>query len=163
MPKVLKKYKLTFEKLVKAYFDCRKRKRNTINALEFEFNLEENLLNLYTELQNGTYEIGRSICFMVLEPKPREVWAADFRDRIVHHLIYNAISPLFYNKFIVDSYSCIPKRGALNASKKIQKYAKNVTNNYTKQAYYLKADIKNFFVSIDRDILFNEITKYGIL
>lgn len=82
---------LTFEKLFKAYLDCRKHKRSTINALMFEYNLEQNLLKLYEDLISGEYEIGKSICFIVLYPKPREVWAADFRDRIVHHLIYNEI------------------------------------------------------------------------
>ena len=71
---------ITFEKLTKAYVDCRKRKRNTNNALDFEFELEDNLAKLYDELISGEYEISQSICFIVLYPKPREVWAACFRD-----------------------------------------------------------------------------------
>ena len=113
---------LTFEKLVRAYFDCRRRKRNTYNALRFEFLLERNLTELYDELLSGNYEISTSICFIVLNPKPREVWAANFRDRIVHHLVYNEISERFYRKFIKDTYSCIPERGSLNAVKTLRKY-----------------------------------------
>jgi hypothetical protein len=88
--------KPTFQELVKAYFDCRKHKRNTSSALAFEQNLERNLTELYDELQANTYQPGKSICFVITRPKPREVWAADFRDRIVHHLFYNRISPRFY-------------------------------------------------------------------
>ena len=150
---------ITFEKITKAYVDCRKRKRNTNNALEFEFCLEDNLIKLYDELINGEYEISDSICFIVLYPKPREVWAACFRDRIVHHLIYNEISEKFYNRFIKDTYSCIPKRGSTNAAKSVRKYARAVTNDYKETAYYLKADLKNFFVSIDKDILYKEVAK----
>jgi hypothetical protein len=40
---------LTFEEVAKAYFDCRRRKRNTIYQLEFEFELEKNLFELYVE------------------------------------------------------------------------------------------------------------------
>lgn len=72
-------------------------------------------IDLYNELKTGNYQIGKSICFMVLHPKPREVWAASFRDRVVHHLVYNAIKDRFYNRFISDTFSCIPERGTLNA------------------------------------------------
>lgn len=33
-----------------AYYDARKNKRNTLNQLDFEFKLEENLVKLYNEL-----------------------------------------------------------------------------------------------------------------
>lgn len=149
----------SFDKLVQAYFDCRCRKRNTNAALEFEFNLEDNLISLYEELISGTYKISGGICFIVASPKPREVWAANFRDRIIHHLVYNAVSVRFYSRFIKDTYSCIPKRGSTNAIKSLRAYTRSVTENYTQDAYYLKADIRNFFVSINKDILYEEITK----
>lgn len=150
---------ISLEKLVTAYLDCRRRKRNTETALEFEFALEENLVKLYDDLISGNYEISESICFIVLYPKPREVWAACFRDRVVHHLIYNEISKRFYNRFIKDTYSCIPERGTTNAVKTLKRYVRAVTNDYTETAYYLKADLKNFFVSIDKNILYAEIKK----
>lgn len=150
---------ISLEKLVAAYLDCRRRKRNTETALEFEFALEENLVKLYDDLISGNYEISESICFIVLYPKPREVWAACFRDRVVHHLIYNEISKRFYNRFIKDTYSCIPERGTTNAVKTLKRYVRAVTNDYTETAYYLKADLKNFFVSIDKNILYAEIKK----
>lgn len=83
----------TFEELVHAYFNCRRTKRNSTSALRFELHLERNLAQLFNELISGEYRPGRSICFVVTRPKPREVWAADFRDRIVHHLLYNRVGP----------------------------------------------------------------------
>ena len=146
--------------LFRAYFECRKNKRNSLNALEFEFDLENNLLQLYHDLKTGNYEIGQSICFVVEKPKPREVWAASFRDRIVHHLICNAIKDRFYNRFIYDSYSCIPEKGTLAAAKRVRYFSRSITRNYTKNAYYLKADLSNFFVSIDKNILFEQLKKH---
>ena len=147
------------EDLFKAYFDCRKNKRNNTSALEFEVDSENNLMQLYHELKNGTYEIGQSICFVVTKPKPREVWAASFRDRIVHHLLYNAIKDRFYSRFIHDTYSCIPQKGTLAAAKRVQHFSRSITKNYTQNAYYLKADLSNFFVSIDKKILFKQLKK----
>ena len=152
------KLDFTIQDLYKAYYECRRRKRSSLSAMEFEFDLESNMMKLYDELKSGEYKIGVSICFVVLKPKPREVWAASFRDRIVHHLVYNAIKDRFYSTFIEDTFSCIPGRGTLNAAKRVAKHAKAVTNDYTKKAYYLKADLKNFFVSIDKNILYLMIT-----
>ena len=68
----------SFEALVQAYLDCRRNKRSSSSALTFELNLERNLMQLHSELKTGTYQPGKSICFVVTHPKPREVWAADF-------------------------------------------------------------------------------------
>ncbi len=144
---------LTVSELFKAYYDCRKAKRNTWNALLFEENLERNLMELYYELIENRYVPQRSICFVVTKPKAREVWAANFRDRIVHHVIYNRYSQLFYNSFIYDTYACIPEKGTLKAAKRVQHFMKSASLNSTIPAFYMKADVANFFVSINKDIL----------
>ena len=150
---------VTFEELAQAYFDCRKTKRNTISALRFEQNLESNLYELYSELVNGTYRPGRSICFVIKRPKPREVWAADFRDRIVHHLFYNKMAPRFHASFIADSCACIPKRGTLYAANRLEGKIRSITQNWSKRAFYLKMDLANFFVSIDKHVLRGLVAK----
>ena len=96
-----------------AYYQCRKRKRKTINALQFEVNYEENLVKLWREVNSRKYEIGRSICFLVTRPKLREIFAADFRDRIVHHVIMMRLEPLFEEVFIEDNYNCRKGKGTL--------------------------------------------------
>lgn len=147
----------SFEDLVVAYFDCRKNKRNTHNALAFEQNLERNLSQLHHELVDGSYRPGRSICFVVTRPKPREVWAADFRDRVVHHLLYNHISPRFYASFIADSCACIPGRGTLYAARRLESKVRSITQNWSRPAWYLKCDLANFFVSIDKRVLRDQL------
>ena len=150
---------LTVAELFLAYYDCRKTKRNTVNALRFEANLEENLMKLYCDLIHGTYKPGTSICFVVTHPKAREVWAADFRDRVVHHVLYNRYAQTFYNTFIHDSYACIPGKGTLRAVERLEHFARSASENYSKPLYYLKADIANFFVSIDKPTLLTQISK----
>lgn len=151
---------LTISELFQAYYDCRKNKRNSWNALAFEERLERNLMDLYYELVSGEYQPGRSMMFVITRPKPREVWAADFRDRIVHHVLYNKYSDIFYRRFIFDSYACIPEKGTLRASNRLQYFIRSVTKNHTKPAWFLKADISNFFVSINRKILDNLLAKH---
>ena len=142
-----------FKELVRAYFDCRRTKRNSASALAFEERLEHNLRDLHDELHAGSYTPGRSICFVITRPKAREVWAADFRDRVVHHLLYNHISPRFYARFIADSCACIPGRGTLYAAERLESKVCSITQNWQRPAYYLKCDLANFFVSIDKRIV----------
>jgi RNA-directed DNA polymerase len=143
----------SFGELVQAYFDCRQNKRNSVSALAFEQHLEHNLAQLHDELQAGTYRPGRSICFIITRPKAREVWAADFRDRVVHHLLYNRIAPRFHASFIADSCACIPGRGTLYAARRLEAKVRSVTQNWSVPAFYLKCDLANFFVAIDKHVL----------
>ncbi|MCU7218436.1 RNA-directed DNA polymerase [Pseudomonas sp. VE 196-7] len=148
-----------FEDLVQAYYDCRRHKRNTASARLFEKDMEINLLELHDDLLAGTYRPGRSICFVVTRPKAREVWAAAFRDRVVHHLLYNHVAPRFYASFIADSCACIPGRGTLYAAKRLESKIRSASENWSKPIFYLKCDLANFFVAIDKQVLRQQLAK----
>ena len=121
--------------------------------MAFEVSLEQNLIQLHHDLMSGNYRPGRSICFVVTRPKAREVWAAAFRDRVVHHLLYNHVAPRFYASFIADSCACIPGRGTLYAAKRLESKIRSATENWSKSVFYLKCDLANFFVAIDKQVL----------
>lgn len=149
----------SFQDLLNAYYQCRRRKRRTINAAKFELNFEEHLLKLERELRNHTYQPGRSICFVITDPKLREVFAADFRDRIIHHLLVSYLEPIWEKKFIYHSYSCRQNKGAHRAIKDLKRFLRQVSQNFSQPAYYLQADISAFFMSLEKDILFDLIRR----
>lgn len=142
-----------------AYFDARRHKRNSRSQLAFETDLETNLMELYRQICSREYKVGLSSCFMVLKPVKREVFAADFRDRVVHHLIYNYIAPMLEAGFINDSYSCRVGRGTLYGTKRLDYHIKSCTENGTKTAWILKLDIQGYFMNIDRSILYEKVWK----
>lgn len=133
--------------------DARREKRSSAAALAFELGLEENLVALHEELAAGAWRPGRSICFAIARPKPREVWAAPFRDRIVHHLLYRHIGPRFERAFTADTCACIAGRGTLYATRRLEAQIRGASANWTRTLFYLKCDIASFFVSIDKRIL----------
>ncbi len=145
--------------LFQAYYDARKNKRNTINALAFEIDYERKIFELYEKIKNETYEIGPSICFIIFRPVQREIFAADFWDRIVHHFIYNYIGPIFERLFIYDSYSCRERKGTSCGVKRLDYFIRSCSQNYSRDCYVLKIDIKGYFMSIDRNILYQKIEK----
>jgi RNA-directed DNA polymerase len=148
-----------FPLLVQAYLDCRRTKRNSASAQAFEDQVEHQLFTLHDELSRGSYRPGRSICFVVTRPRPREVWAAQFRDRIVHHLLYNHIAPRFHARFVADSCACIPGRGTLYAAQRLEHQVRSCTRNWSQPASYLKCDLANFFVSIDKHVLREQLAR----
>jgi len=143
----------SFKNIYKAYKECLKNKTNTLNALNFEANLIENLCNLEQELSQKTYKIGKSICFLAQSPKLREVFAANFRDRVVHHLLVGQIEQFYEKKFIYDVYNNRKNKGIHIAVKR----AKSFMNSVGANGYYLQLDIKGFFYNIDKNILFMQL------
>lgn len=150
----------TAPEVFQAYFDCRQNKRNTHSQRIFESHLERNLMSLLRALNDQTYTIGRSVAFVIEHPKWREVWAAQFRDRVVHHVLYNRIADRFYRRFVHDSYACIPGRGILMGANRVHRFMRQATRSWQEPAHFLQADLANFFVSIDKDILFSLLKRH---
>ena len=143
--------------LFEAYYDCRRNKRNTTNALAFEVDFEKGIESLYHEILDRSYRPGRSIVFIVYRPVIREIFAADFRDRVVHHFVINRINPIFERLFIYDSYSCRKNKGTLFGIHRVEKFLRSASANYTKDCYVLKLDILGFFMHIRRKTLSEKV------
>ncbi len=147
-------YRLTREQLLadlyQAYYDARSHKRNKPYQVRFEANLEQNLNCLCDELYNRVYKSLPSSCFIITDPKKREVFAADFRDRIVHHLYYNYTHEMYERSFIYDSYSCIKGRGTHFGIKRLEEHIRKESQGYAEPCYVLKMDISGYFMRINR-------------
>lgn len=154
---MVSKDSFTYEDILHAYIQCRKHKRNTRSAIQFERNFTDKLLVLLNQINNKTVEFGRYTCFPVLNPKPREIWAAPFKERIIHHLIHNEIKDEFEKHYIDQTYSCIKNRGQLKCIKDMYKGLRKISKNFENDVCYIKLDIQNFFGSINKDILWNII------
>ena len=156
-------YHLTREQLLldlhQAYHDARRHKRNKPYQLHFERCSEANLERLCDELWHRTYRPGPSTCFIITDPKRREVFAAQFRDRIVHHLYYNYVHEMLERTFIADSYSCIKHRGTHYGIARLERHIRRESQNYSVPCYVLKMDISGYFMHIDRNRLHNVILR----
>ena len=136
--------------LYRAYKDARRHKRSRDYQLRFERNVEAELVRLRDAILSGRYRPGPSTCFIIHDPKMREVFAAQFRDRVVHHLLYNYLAPLLLPGFIRDSYSCIPGRGTHDGILRLEEKIRRVSAGYSRPCYILKLDIEGYFMHIDR-------------
>jgi retron-type reverse transcriptase len=148
------------ESLFHAYFDCRRNKRNTLNALKFELHFEKYIFELADDIRNGTYQPGRSIAFIVTKPVKREVFAAQFRDRVVHHWLIRKLNPFFENAFMEDSYACRIGKGTHFGIRRMRDFIQECALENEGEAYVLKLDIRGFFMHISRHLLFEKLEDF---
>ncbi|MCC6298350.1 MAG: RNA-dependent DNA polymerase [Anaerolineales bacterium] len=141
-----------FENLYLAYRKARRGKRGRAQPAMFERVQDDELLNLQEELQTFAYKPGAYHSFFIHDPKKRLISAAPFRDRVVHHALCRVIEPIWERKFIFDSYANRVGKGTHLALDRAQAYARQF-------AYVLQCDVKQFFPSIDHEILRNEFAR----
>lgn len=99
------------EDILEAYENCLKDKASSPDAIRFVVNLFENITDLTDAINSRTYEPLPSITFVVSRPVYREVFAANFRDRVIHHYIALRLEPLFEGVFSERTYNCRKGKG----------------------------------------------------
>ncbi len=140
----------------KSKYKAKKNKKWKKNNLYFLLQAEKNLLELQENIKQKKYYIKPSLCFINFHPIKREIMAGDFSDRVVHHIIFNALSPHYDPLFINDAYSCRKNKGTSYGIKRAKYFMRKVSDNYKKKAYVMKLDIKGYFMSIDQNILYHQ-------
>lgn len=151
----------TFEHLLYqlnlSYLQARKNKRNTHNQLAFELNQETNLHQLTKAITERKYAPKPCIAFIINKPVMREIFAADFTDRVIHHFIYRCIYPIIDRKLIHDTYSCRVGKGTLFGIDRAKGFMRSCSQDFTKDTYFLKLDIEAYFMNMHHDILFEQV------
>ena len=150
---------ISVENLFQAWNEFRRGKRKRKDVQIFERNLEDNLFELHQVLKDKTYKHGNYKSFYVNDPKRRHIHKANVVDRVVHHLLYKYLYELFDKTFIFDSYSCRVGKGTHKGVKRLEKFTRKVSRNYTRDCWCLKLDIRKFFASVDHKILLRLLGK----
>jgi len=129
-------------------------KTKTKELLHFHYNLEQNLHRLHSDLTTKTYTHGDYQTFEVNENKKRVITVASIRDRVVHRLLYDCLVEVFDRTFIYDVWSCRKGKGLHTAIERAQEFSR-----VNKSNYFLRADIKKFFHSINPQILIKLVAR----
>ena len=135
----------SFENLYQAYRLVRRLKRHRVAQQRYELRLEVNLARLQKRLRSQKYRPRAYRQFMVHEPKMRQIAAPHFEDRIVHQAIVRVIEPQIVPTFIPTTYACIKGRGTHRAVLDLQQ----ALGSHSPDSFFLKADIRHYFASID--------------
>lgn len=151
---------ITTEGLLEAYYECRARKRKTSCAIMYELDYESRLIGLRDRINRRAYSPGKSICFVITRPRHREVFAAAFEDRIVHHWIAIRLEPLFEKMFSPRTFNCRKGKGQLYGVSMLQADIYECSKGYSSDCYVMKLDIQGFFMSIDKSMLAGMLDRF---
>ncbi|MBN1407415.1 MAG: group II intron reverse transcriptase domain-containing protein [Calditrichaceae bacterium] len=142
----------SFQNLNRAFKKAMRAANNKPVALEFFYNLEQELFSLQTELMDGSYQPAAYRYFTIYDPKERTIAVAPFRDRVAHHAIINILEPLYEKIFIFDSYATRKGKGTHLAIARAQTHLKQ-------NRWFLKSDIEKYFESMHHGILMSIINR----
>jgi retron-type reverse transcriptase len=121
-------------------------KRSRPDVARFLYHLEPNLCRLQRDLLDGTYRPGPYRTFWIHDSKSRQISAAPFRDRVVHHALTRVLEPIFEPRFTDFSFASRKGFGQHRALT----LARDACRRYR---YVLKCDVEKYFPSIDHEIL----------
>ena len=143
-------YRMVVCHLMTSYRHARKHKSNTPSCIRFSMELEDEIDELARTIIGQTYEMRRSVRFAVEQPVLREVIAADFRDRVPHHFVFDYVNPHLELELIDDCYSCRVGKGTSYGVDRLEHHIRSCSQNYTRPCWVLQLDISGYFMSIDR-------------
>lgn len=144
--------------LFEAYYKARVGgKRKTMDEHSFEINDIDNIVNLRNAIMARKYKPSRGVAFIIHDPVTREVFAAPFIDRVVHHFLFKFTNQWWEPRLWKSSYSCRKNKGTLCGIQDLQRNMRRATENGTKDAYVLKRDIRGYFMSLERKRLYERI------
>lgn len=147
---------VSFRALHAAYRAARRGKKPSPDQLAFDATWIEQLFDLQERLNAGTWTPSAPTCFIVTDPKHRQIHAPTFADRVVHHLVVPQIEPLFERRFIYDSYSNRRGKGTHAAVSRLRSFVRQVHSGQG-GGWYLQLDVANFFPSIHRPTLYAQM------
>lgn len=144
---------------MEANHKCRQNKNLRKDIILFSIKQEEYIKYLYEQLKDGTYKHGPYTTFFVHEPKLRKIEKSRYIDRVVHRwLVDNILYDIYVPQFIKNTYACIRDRGMHTCAldiKETMQHCKRIWNEY----YIIKMDVRKYFPSINKDILFKIINR----
>ena len=147
-----------YQELVEAYQKARVGgKRKTLDEHRFEVNDLENILRLRDAIIARRYHPSRGVAFIIHDPVTREVFAAPFVDRVVHHFLFKHTSSWWEPRLINSAYSCRKGKGTLYGIKNLQHHIRSVSENGKIKTYVVKRDLKGYFMSLDHNRLYSRI------
>ncbi len=141
----------------RGYLDARRNERSKETQLAFEIRQEEFITELANSLYHREWTPLPPIVFIKEDPVLREIFAPQFVDRIVSHILFDLVAPIFERTFIYDSYSCRVGKGTLFGIERFEHHIRSATDNYRYEAFILNLDISGYFMNIDKAILYRLI------
>lgn len=143
---------IRLEDLFCVYNKARSNKRRSMDSVAFEQNLERNLYSLWKSINERTFRADSNYAFVVSYPKPREIFATEMKNRIVHHYLDWRLRPIYESVLSDRTFNNRKGKGLHKSIDTYRNDIANLTDNYTKDAWCAHVDLKGYFPNADVEI-----------
>ncbi len=144
-----------------AWRKFRNGKTKKLDVQDFELHLEENIFEIHKLLLLKIYRPMPYQSFFVKDPKLRHIHKAQVLDRVVHQALFQKLYPIVEKKLSSSVYSAREQKGIHKGVKTLYKALAKETQNWKKEVWVLKCDIRKFFDSISHQRLIEKINQYN--
>ena len=134
------------ENLYLAFYKARKGKDQRIEVIEYATHLDYNIKLLQNHILSGELNVGNYTYFTISDPKIRQICAASFPERVLHHAIMNICHEVFERHLIFDTYATRKEKGIYLALEKAKCSMK-------KYSYVAKLDVRKYFDNVNHQVL----------
>ncbi|MBQ3441494.1 hypothetical protein IJG27_04300 [Candidatus Saccharibacteria bacterium] len=132
-------------------------KRKTFDTHSIEVYLDENIDKIANAIYNEYYKPLPGTAHNILNPVRREIFAAPYPDRDVHHWVVDTINPWWDKRLNVGSSSCRVGKRTSYAIKLLDRHIRKASGNFARPVYVVKLDISGYFMHIRRDLLLEKV------
>jgi len=143
----------SFDNLFSAWRKFRRGKASRPAVISFERHLEDNLFSLSEEIFSGHWQHGPYRRFSVFDPKKRDIYTAQIRDRIVHQVLCDFLEKIYEPIFINDSFSSRKGKGVEATVVRTQFFLEDEAKWNYGRCFALKCDIRKYFDRVNQQIL----------
>ena len=138
--------------LIEAAYQAARGKYGRENVVAWMRDLMDNISRIRTRLEERTWRPAPYKHFTIRFPKQRIISAAPFADRVVHHAVCQIVLPVLEKSLVPQTCANRVGYGTHHAVDLCQRYLRRYD-------WYIKCDIRQFFPSIDHELLKNLIRK----
>ena len=126
--------------------------RNRPVVAQFMVNLAWELRQMQRAILDETVEVGQTTAFTIHDPKPRQIFAPVFPERVLQHAVMACVGPALDKALVADTFACRIGKGTIAAVQRAQHHSRRFT-------WYGQIDIRRYFPSVNHDVLLTALDR----
>jgi hypothetical protein len=140
------------DNLAQACWKAARGKRQRASVTAFMAQADERLAQLAHRILSGAAPLGHRHRFTIHDPKRREISAACFEDRVLHHAIFNLAEPRLERTLVDSVYACRPGKGVHAAVAAVQR-------GLQRWPWVVQVDVAGYFAHIRHARLMEQLAR----
>ncbi|MBQ6955981.1 MAG: hypothetical protein IJP80_05135 [Bacteroidales bacterium] len=125
----------SLDNLMLAFYKAQRGKVCKAEVKSFRCHWQENLQELRRQMLEGKVDVGCYHTFTIYDPKQRQICAAAFGERVLHHALMQVCHPVFERHLICHTYATRLGKGTYAALDYARQLSRGRRRRHGEQAF----------------------------